>query len=74
METDKSCPFCKSPSVRLWDGVLRVRTVSEVGGGPGEDRACLVFRCLTRGRGFEETEMATEEGPEPKWDDGSSFD
>jgi hypothetical protein len=57
METDKRCPFCASPNVRLRDGMLRVRTVPVVGGGPGEDRTFLVFRCLACGRGFDETEI-----------------
>lgn len=55
METDKRCPFCMSASVRLWDTVLRVRTVPVVG-GPGEDRNYLVFRCLTCGQNLDEIE------------------
>lgn len=65
METDTHCPFCASPDVRLREGVLRVRTVPGVGGGPYEDRAFLVFRCLTCGRAFDETEIEAGEGPEP---------
>lgn len=62
METIRTCPFCGSPNVRLREGMLRVRTVPVVGGGPGEDRAFLVFSCLGCGRGFDETEIEAGEG------------
>lgn len=56
METDKRCPFCASTDVRLREGMLRVRVVPVVDGGPYEDRAFLVFKCLTCGRAFDEIE------------------
>jgi transposase-like protein len=62
-ETDERCPFCASPNVHLREGMLRVRTVPVVG-GPGEDRAFLVFRCLGCGRAFDETETEAGEGLE----------
>jgi len=43
-----------------------------VGGGVGEDKNFLVFRCLACGRGFDEIEA--QEGLEPKLDGGPSFD
>jgi DNA-directed RNA polymerase subunit RPC12/RpoP len=64
MDKDMRCPFCGSPSVRLWEGVLRVRTVPAVGGGPGIERSYLVYRCLACGRGFDETEIEAGVGTE----------
>lgn len=63
METDKRCPFCASPDVRLREGMLRVRVVPVAGGGPSEDRAFLVFRCLGCGRGFDEIEAEESYSP-----------
>jgi DNA-directed RNA polymerase subunit RPC12/RpoP len=63
METNTRCPFCDSPDVRLREAMLRVRVVPVVGGGPWEDRAFLVFRCLTCGRGFDETEIEAGYSP-----------
>jgi hypothetical protein len=61
MEAVKNCPICGSLDIRLREGVLRLRIVPVVGGGPGEDRAFLVFKCLACGRGFDEIEA--QEGP-----------
>lgn len=52
METGKICPFCGGSDIRLREGMLRVRIMPVVGGGPSEDRAFLVFRCLTCGAGL----------------------
>jgi DNA-directed RNA polymerase subunit RPC12/RpoP len=61
METDKRCPYCASPNVRLRDGVLRLRIVPVVGGGPGIERSYLVYCCPACGRDFDETEIQAGE-------------
>jgi len=38
MQTYKSCPFCGSHRVRLWDGVLRVYVMPVDAGKPGVER------------------------------------
>ena len=63
MATEKTCPFCGGSDISLREGMLRVRTVPAVGGGPGIERSYLVYRCLACGRGFDETEAG--EAPEP---------
>ena len=65
MATEKTCPFCGGSDIRLREGMLRVRTVPAVGGGPGIERSYLVYRCLACGRAFDETEKEAGEGPEP---------
>ena len=65
MEDVKNCPFCGGSDIRLREGVLRLRIVPVVGGGPGEERSYLVYRCLACGRAFDETEKEAGEGPEP---------
>jgi len=63
MESKKTCPFCGSTMIRLQEGMLRIRVMPVIGGGPGVDRTFLVYRCLNCGRSFDKIEA--EEGPEP---------
>jgi len=58
---NKSCPFCGSLGVRLEDGMLRARTMPVDVGEPDEEEGCLVYRCLSCGRSFDEIEA--QEGP-----------
>ena len=64
MEAKKTCPFCGSSNIRLREGILRVRIMPVVGGGPGIERTFPLYRCLACGRSFDGTE--TGEGPDPE--------
>jgi len=64
MEMDKRCPYCRSTRFRLEDGILRARVMPGDDGELDEEEGCLVYRCLSCGRGFDEIEA--HGGPEPE--------
>jgi hypothetical protein len=56
MEAEKSCLFCGSSRIRQREGIIRIRVMPVVGGGPGVERTFPIYHCLACGRSFDEIE------------------